>query len=200
MECLIKMFILSGPELNYDQETIKEKNINSVQKLSEYFIPFSGEPPDTRTSHLVLGRLNSDNASTLDEKYVSIENLDDDVGDLTNFISIKNTGSLINEPKKGEITFVYFYYYDHATYNLKPYKKIKNICPEIKYFQGEAIVTKTDDNIFQLIADDASGGGEYRLQILFDDGCRLEGTVANKHDLMQKISDHLTKKDIITNK
>ena len=83
---------------------------------------------------------------------------------------------------------------------LGSYKKIKNICPEIKYFQGEAIVTKTDDNIFQLIADDASGGGEYRLQILFDDGCRLEGTVANKHDLMQKISVHLTKKGVIINK
>jgi hypothetical protein len=35
---------------------------------------------------------------------------------------------------------------------------------------------------------------------LFDDGCRLEGTVANKHDLMQKISVHLTKKGVIINK
>jgi|TARA_B100001971_G_scaffold30393_1_gene24743 hypothetical protein len=189
--------VLSGPELTYYVETIKEKDINSIQKLSEYFLVFSEEPPDMRTSHLVLGSLESDKGNILDTVYVSIENSDESVGDAVDFIRIKNTGKLINEPKKGEVVFVYFYYYNHATYELRAHKKIKNICPETKSFQGEAIITKTDDIIFELIAEDASGGGEYRLQILFNDGDCLEGTVGNKDELMQQISDYLTDKGVI---
>jgi len=189
--------VLSGPELSYYDDTIKEKDINSIKKLSEYFLDFTEEPPDMRTSHLVLGNLESDKGNILDTVYVSIEDSDEDVGSASDFIRIKNTGRLINEPKKGEVVFVYFYYYDHATHELRAQKKIKNICLETKSFQGEAIVHKTDDTIFELTAEDASGGGEYRLQILFDDGECLEGTVGNKNKLIQQISDYLIDKGVI---
>lgn len=62
---------------------------------------------------------------------MSIEHPD---GDAVDF-SIKNKGGLIKRPKKkGEIVFVYFYYYDHSSYTLNPNIKFKNICFVIKSF------------------------------------------------------------------
>ena len=95
---------------------------------------------------------------------------------------------------------MYFYYYDHSSHTLNPKKKFKNISLEIKSFQGEAVLTKTDYPNFDLTAEDASGGGEYRLEIYCDDDQSFEGTVANKENLIEEFSDYLTDKGVIKTK
>jgi tetratricopeptide (TPR) repeat protein len=187
---------LSGPELTYYDWTVKEKNINSIQKLNDTISDLIEGGESESTAHLVLGKLESSKATNLDETFVSIEHSDGDDVD----ISVKNKGNLIKNPKKGEIVFVYFYYYDHSSHTLNPKKKFKNISLEIKSFQGEAVLTKTDYPNFDLTAEDASGGGEYRLEIYCDDDQSFEGTVANKENLIEEFSDYLTDKGVIKTK
>jgi hypothetical protein len=185
---------LSGPELTYEEWRLKEKDINSVQKLNDIISTLT--EGEERTAHLVLGKLESSKASNLDRTLVSIEHSDGDDVDFT----IKNKGSLIKKPKKGEIVFVCFYYYDHSSHTLNPKKEFKNISLEIKSFQGEAVLTKTDYPNFDIITEDASGGGEYRLEIYCDDGKSFEGTVTNKKDLINEFSEYLVKRKIIKKK
>ena len=78
--------------------------------------------------------------------------------------------------------------------------KFKDICLEVKSFQGEAVLTKTDYPKFNLTAEDASGGGEYRLEIYCDDDQSFEGTVANKEKLIEEFSDYLINKGVIKTK
>ena len=198
-------FYLLGPELNYAYVTVKEKDINSIQKLTEYLSNFAEDFPDTGTSHLVLGRLENDEGNILD---TALESIEDSDGAKVDFIKIKNknTGRLIKKPEKGEVVLIYFYYYDHATYKISAHKKIKNICLETKSFhggwwgsnQGEAIVTKTDYPDFELFGEDSSGGGEYNLQIIFDDDECIEDTVGNKDRWIEEISRYLTEKGVLS--
>ena len=186
----------SGPELTYYDWTVKEKDINSIQKLNDTISDLIEGGEEESTAHLVLGILDSNKKTKLDEALVSIEHPD---GDDVEF-SINNKGSLIKKPKKGEAVFVYFYYYDHSSYTLNPKKKFKNICLEIKSFQGEAILTETDYPNFDFSAEDASGGGEFRLEIYCNDDQSFEGTVANKEKLIEEFSDYLTDKGVIKTK
>ena len=112
---------------------------------------------------------------------------------------IKNTGRLIKK-RKGKVVFVYFYYYDHSSYTLYPKNELKNICLEFKSFQEEAVLIERDYPGFHLEAEDASGGGEYRLEIYCDDDQSFEGTVANKENLIEEFSDYLTDKGVIKTK
>tara|TARA_Y100001960_G_C14644515_1_gene812637 strand:+ start:19 stop:1260 length:1242 start_codon:yes stop_codon:yes gene_type:complete len=184
----------SGPELTYEEWRLKEKDINSVQKLNDIISTLT--EGEERTAHLVIGILSDSNGTILDEALVSIEHPDGDDVDFT----IKNKGSLIKKPKKGEFVFVYFYYYDHSSYTLNPNKKFKNICLEIKSFEGEAVLVERDYPGFVLNAEDASGGGYFQLKIYCDDDQTFEGTVDEKEKLIKKFSAYLVKRNIIKKK
>ncbi len=185
---------LSGPELTYDEWRLKEKDINSVQKLNDIISTLT--EGEERTAHLVIGILGGSKGTKLDEALVSIKHPDEDDVDFT----IKNKGSLIKKPKKGEFVFVCFYYYDHSSYTLNPNKKFKNICLEIKSFEGQAVLVEKNYPGFILNAEDASGGGYYQLKIYCDDDQTFEGTVDEKEKLIKKFSAYLVKRNIIKKK
>ncbi len=184
-------YFLAGPELTYYDWIVKKKDLNSIEKIRGFVSDVIEGGESESTAHLVLGTLESNKGNKLDEVHLLMEDQD---GDVVEF-SIKNRGELIERPKKGEIVFVYFYYYDHSSYTLEPKKKLKNICFEIKSFQGEAVLTKRHYPGFELIAEDAGGGGEFRLEVLCDDGQSFEGTVENKEELINEVSDYLLEQE-----
>ena len=184
-------YFLSGPELTYYDLAVKEKTISSIKKISDCLSGVIEGGESESTAHLVLGTLDTSKGNKLDKVLVSIEHPD---GDAVDF-SIKNKGALIKRPKKGEVVFVYFYYYSHSSYTLNPNKKFKNICFEAKSFQGEAVLIGRDG--FDLSAEDASGGNEFRLEIFCADGQSYEGTVENKEKLINEFSVYLAGKGVI---
>ena len=187
---------VSGPELTYYESAVKEKDINSVKKIGDYVSNVIGGGESSSTAHLVLGRLKSNKGNTLDEAFISIEHPE---GDAVDF-GINNNGNLISKPNKGEVVFVYFYYYDHSLYSLRPKDKFKKIGFESKSFYGEAVLTERNYPGFELVAEDASGGGEFRINIYCDDGQSIEGTVEEKEELINELFDYLVEKGAIKEK
>ena len=177
-------YILNGPELNYDFIKVDLKKINSKEKLTKYLLDFVENPPDQITSHLVLGNLKSEDKDTLKSNYLSIE-------DSSGFDDIKfknkNTGEFI-KPKKGHAILVFYYYYDHGIYKMNTKKKINDIYLETKHFNDEAIISKTDYSDFEIRAEEASGGGDHRFKIIFEDNYTFEGS---GEEWIEEVSDHL---------
>jgi hypothetical protein len=187
----LPQWLVTGPELTYYDWIVKKKDLNSIEKIKDYFSDVLEGGESDSTSHLVLGILESNEGNKLDRVHLSIE---DEEGDAVDF-SIKNKGKLVKMPKKGEVGFLYYYYYNHSSYTLQPKKKFKNICFEIKSFQGEAVLTKRDYPGFELTAEDAGGGGEFRLEVFCDDGQSFEGTVEYKEELIRQVSDYLSEQE-----
>ena len=168
------------PELTYYDLTVEVEDLNSIEKIRDRLSDVISGGESESTAHLVLGSLGQDNAS--------IENSEIDDFDF----SIENKGKLIENPKKGEVVFLFYYYYDHAAYMLYRNENFKNICFEVKSFKNEAVMTKLDYSGFELTANDASGGGELRLEIICSDGRSFEGTVEDQEDLIEEFHDYLT--------
>ena len=179
------------PELTYYDLTVEVKDLNSIEKISDRISDVISGGESESTAHLVLGELNHFKQKQLSSNYVSIESSDVDVFDF----SIENKGKLIENPKKGEVVFVFFYYHDHADYVLTKNENFKNTCFEVKSFKNEAVMTELDYSGFELTANDASGGGELRLEIICSDGRSFEGTVADKEDLIEEFHNYLIEKE-----
>jgi hypothetical protein len=103
---------------------------------------------------------------------------------------IINNGLLIDKPKKGEITFIYYYKYLSSSYSLVPLASHKNVSFEINIFNNEAVIF-TEQKQFELESEEADKETETRLQILFDDGKNIEDTIDNKNNLITQINDYL---------
>ena len=71
---------------------------------------------------------------------------------------------------------------------------------ESKSFYGEAVLTERNYPEFELVAEDASGGGEFRLNVYCDDGQSIEGTVEDKEELINELFDYLVEKGAIKEK
>ena len=101
------------PELTYYDLTFENKDLNSIEKISDAIddVILGGEGEST--AHLVLGKLGHYKIPHSDLDYLDMETSDVDITEFTT----ENKGRLIENPKKGEVVFVYFYYYDHA-YNV----------------------------------------------------------------------------------
>ena len=110
------------PELTYYDLTVEVKDLNSIEKISDRISDVISGGESESTAHLVLGELNHFKQKQLSSNYVSIESSDVDVFDF----SIENKGKLIENPKKGEVVFVFFYYHDHADYVLTKNENFKN--------------------------------------------------------------------------
>ena len=176
------------PELNYYDETVEVEDLNSIEKIRDRLSDVISGGESESTAHLVLGGLSHFKQKRLDSDYVSLESSDIDDFDF----SIENKGKLIENPKKGEVVFVFFYYYDHADYVLTRNENFNNICFEVKSFKNEAVLTERNYSGFELTAGDASGDGGYRLEIICSDGQSFEGTVEDQEDLIEEFHDYLT--------
>ena len=175
---------MKGPELNYFDYSVDLKEINSKEKLSKHLLDLVENPPHEGTSHLVLGNL--DDEYLLESNCLSIEDTDENEVDHIN-IKNKNTGELI-KPKKGHAILVFYYYYDHGMYKMNTSKKINDIYLETKHFNDEAIIFKTDYPDFEIIGEEASGGGVHRFKIIFEDNYTFEGS---GEEWIEEVFDHL---------
>ena len=181
------------PELTYFDLIVEVKDLNSIEKIRDRLSDVISGGESESTAHLVLGGLSHFKEKRLDSNYVSIESSDVDDFDF----SIENKGKLIENPKKGEVVFVFYYYYDHAAYMLYRNENFNNICFEVKSFKNEAVMTKLDYSGFELTLVDASGDGGYRLEIICSDGQSFEGTVEDQEDLIEEFHDYLTENEFL---
>ena len=182
--------LFSSSEITYYDLIVEEKNLNSVEKISEQISKVIEGGESDSTSHLVLGSLNHFKDTALSSSYLSIESTDIDTFDYT----IENRGKLVETPKKGEVVFLFYYRYDHAGYSLTKNKNFTNVCFKVKSFKNEAVMIDRDDPGFELIAHDASGGGVMYLEIICSNGLSFEGSVEGKDDLIQEFHTYLTDK------
>ena len=91
--------------------TVEEKDLNSIEKIRERISDVISDGESESTS-LVLGELYSHKEKMMSKKeYVSIESSGVDIFDYT----VEYQGRLIEKPK-GEVVFIYYYYYDHAIF------------------------------------------------------------------------------------
>lgn len=182
--------LFSSSEITYYDLTVEEKNLNSVEKISEQISNVIEGGESDSTSHLVLGSLNHFKDTALSSSYLSIESTDIDSFDYT----IENKGKLVETPKKGEVVFLFYYRYDHAGYSLTKNKNLTNVCFKVKSFKNEAVMIDRDDSGFELTAHDASGGGVMYLEIICANGLSFEGSVEGKDDLIKEFHTYLTDK------
>ena len=189
MDYFYKIF---GPELTYYEWTINEEHLNSILKIEGVISRLIKEGESNSISRLVLGSLKP-RKNLLDKKFASLQNKEEKGV----CFGIKSNGTLFNAPKKGKILFIYYYYYDHSTYTIEAGKAYDSFCFDIKSFQNEAILTEMGTSDFELTAEESSGGGTYQIGVLCNEGQFFQGTVENQELLIEKISDYLTKKNII---
>lgn len=182
--------LFSSSEITYYDLIVEEKNLNSVEKISEQISNVIEGGESDSSSHLVLGSLNHFKDTALSSSYLSIESTDIDSFDYT----IENKGKLVETPKKGEVVFLFYYRYDHAGYSLTKNKNLTNVCFKVKSFKNEAVMIDRDDSGFELTAHDASGGGVMYLEIICANGLSFEGSVERKDDLIQEFHTYLTDK------
>lgn len=182
--------LFSSSEITYYDLIVEEKNLHSVEKISEQISNVIEGGESDSTSHLVLGSLNHFKDTALSSSYLSIESTDNDTFDYT----IENKGKLVETPKKGKVVFLFYYRYDHAGYSLTKNKNFTNVCFKVKSFKNEAVMIDRDDPGFELTAHDASGGGVMYLEIICANGLSFEGSVERKDDLIQEFHTYLTDK------
>ena len=183
----------SCPELTYYDLTVEVEDLNSIEKISDAISNVISGGESDSTAHLVLGKLGHYKNPHSDLDYLEMEGPDVDISDCTT----ENKGKLIENPKKGEVVFLFYYYYDHAAYMLYRNENFNNICFEVKSFKNEAVMTKLDYSGFELTLVDASGDGGYRLEIICSDGRSFEGTVADQEDLIEEFHDYLTENEFL---
>jgi len=188
MEIDLPEISFSCPELTYFDFTVEAKDLNSIEKISDAIDDIISGGESDSTAHLVLGKLGHYKNPHSNLDYLEMEDPDVDISDWTS----ENKGKLIENPKKGEVVFVYFYYYDHADYVLTKNENFNNICFEFKSFKDEAVLTRRDYSGFDLTANDASGGGEYRLEIICSNSQSFHGTPEGKDELIEELHDYLT--------
>lgn len=185
-------FTLKGPELNYDYISVNLKELNTKEKLTKHLSDFVENPPQEGTSHLVLGNLQTETGDLLKINYLTIEDSDFNEVDYIN-IKNKNNGDLI-KPEKGHAVLLFFYYYDHGIYKMNTNKKINDIYLQTKQFNNEAIIMHDDNPDFEISAEEASGGGDYRYKIIFEDNYFFEGS---GNDWIDEVYEHMKSMDIL---
>ena len=189
-------YTLESSELNYSCLDVNLKEIDSTEKLNKYLSDFVKNSPDEGAgdSCLVLGGLKSEDEDQLESNYLTIDNSNGTVDDIT--INYKNTGKLIT-PKKGHAVLVFYYYYDHGIYYMQTYNKIKDIFLKTKHFNNEAVIIENSYPDFEFQCNEASGGGNYQFKIVFEDGQSFECDPNSKDEWIEEISEHLKNISVI---
>lgn len=73
-------------------------------------------------------------------------------------------------------------------------KKINDIYLQTKQFNNEAIIMHDDNPDFEISAEEASGGGDYRYKIIFEDNYFFEGS---GNDWIDEVYEHMESMDIV---
>tara|TARA_B110000008_G_scaffold203347_1_gene202013 strand:- start:8571 stop:9671 length:1101 start_codon:yes stop_codon:yes gene_type:complete len=174
--------------LTYYDLTVEVDDLNSIEKISDAIDDVISGGESDSTAHLVLGKLGHYKNPHSDLDYLEMEGPDVDISNWTS----ENKGRLVENPKKGEVVFLFYYYYDHADYVLTKNENFNNICFEFKSFKDEAVLTRQDYSGVELTANDASGGGELRLEIIFSNGQSFQGTPEGKDELIKELHNFLS--------
>lgn len=199
---LISEASVTGVNLCYNEYTINEKDINSTEKINDFFSDpedlgyyytkgLGLDPYESPSEGLVLGILSDNDENKLDSVYVDIDDPDID-------INVKNLGkdeffNCHNTPKKGEIFLTYYFLAEDAAYELKTYKKNKNICIEVESFWKEAIARNMETPEFEFTALGTGGSYDHKLKISFDDGKCIECN-NERDEIIEIISEYLINK------
>ena len=200
---------MTGSELNYDEFSINEKDINSTDKIKDFFsddrdgAEYIGyikglecDPHDASEAGLLLGTISENDKNKLASLDVSIDDRDVD------FSNIKVVGGGANQPAKpakGEICLAFYYYLD-ASYKLETFKKNKKFCLDVESFGNLAIAPsdasdeETQEFEYALQGND---GGEsmYKFRFVFDDGKIIECD-SDRNELIESISKYLISKGV----
>ena len=179
-------YTLVGEELTYHSEIISKADLSSVEKIKKQIDDFIEGSDSSSSSYPVIGFMDNPEGSKLSEIYSTLEDSKNNIIEY----KINNNGPLIDKPKKGEITFIYYYQYLSSLYNLVPLASHKNVSFEINIFNNEAVISN-EQKQFEFECEDADKGTETSLQILFDDGKDIEDTIDNKNNLITQINDYL---------
>ena len=196
---------MTGSELNYDEFSINEKDINSTDKIKDFFsddrngAEYIGyikglecDPHDASEAGLLLGTISENDKNKLASLDVSIDDRDVD------FSNIKVVGGGANQPAKpakGEICLAFYYYLD-ASYKLETFKKNKKFCLDVESFGNLAMAP--NDNETQEFEYALQGTGsvrEEKWQIVFDDGKIIECD-SDRNELIESISKYLISKGV----
>ena len=196
---------MTGSELNYDEFSINEKDINSTEKIKDFFsddrngAEYIGyikglecDPHDASEAGLLLGTISENDKNKLASLDVSIDDRDVD------FSNIKVVGGGANQPAKpakGEICLAFYYYLD-ASYKLETFKKNKKFCLDVESFGNLAMAP--NDNETQEFEYALQGTGsvrEEKWQIVFDDGKIIECD-SDRNELIESISKYLISKGV----
>ena len=189
----------SSSEVTYYDFIVKEKDLDTIEKISNQISDLIAGGESDSTSHLVIGDLNRFNDKTLSHNHISVESSGWKFGECFDY-TIENKGKLVKSPKKGEFVFLFDYVYDHADYVLTKNENFKNICFKVKSFNNRAVLVERDDPGFELTANDASDASEPGLTIICSNGLTFEGSVEDKDDLIKEFHTYLTDKRKRTSK
>ena len=118
--------------------------------------------------------------------------------DFTKVINIENGDfpDLNNVPKKGEIFLTYYYLAQDSAYELKTYKKDKNVCIEVQSFGKKAIATYMETPDFEFTGQSTGGSYDHNVKISFDDGKVVDCSNEDQYDIIETISQHLISKGV----
>jgi len=180
-------YTLVGEELTYHSEIISKADLSSVEKIEKQIDDFIENSDSSSSSYPVIGFMENPEGSKL-SGFIS-STLEDSENNIIEY-KIINNGLLIDKPKQGEITFIYYYKYLSSSYSLVPLASHKNVSFEINIFNNEAVIF-TEQKQFEFESEEADKETETRLQILFDDGKNIEDTIDNKNNLITQINDYL---------
>ena len=187
----VSPYVFVGPELTYYYETIKKREINSIKKITNHLIQFIETAEHDHTSAPVIGQLSSEKGKDLIKNQNTRRDysVKDSNGNDIN-LKIKNTGRLIEKPKKNEIVFIFSYQYISSLYYFTPIKQKKDMHININFFDNEAIMEPGVNLDFEFECESADKASETYLKILCDDR-QFDNSIDFKEDLVNQFAAYL---------
>ena len=186
----VSPYVFVGPELTYYYETIKKQELSSIKKIKNRLLQFIETADSDRTSSPAMGMLSNEKGNSLIKHPNSFV---EDAGGNNVSVKIKNTGRLIEKPKKDEVVFIFSYQYISSQYNFTPREQKKGMLINIKSFNNEAVVEPGDNPDFEFECESADEASETYLQILCDD-TQFDSSIDDKEDIINQFADYLLKK------
>jgi len=208
--------IISGENLCVNEFTIDEKDINTTEKIKDFFSDpedlgfrftkgLGLEVYDCPIERLMLGTLSDNNENKLSSVDVEIQ-LDSDHELDIDITNVKNIGQdefpqLPATPIKGQILLTYYFIAQDAIYELKIFKKdaetgenIK-ICIEVEPSWMGAVANNTETAEFEFTLQSTGASYDHMVIISFDDGKCIECD-SEHEEIIKSISEYLISKRV----
>ena len=208
--------IISGENLCVNEFTIDEKDINTTEKIKDFFSDpedlgfrftkgLGLEVYDCPIERLMLGTLSDNNENKLSSVDVEIQ-LDSDHELDIDITNVKNIGQdefpqLPATPIKGQILLTYYFIAQDAIYELKIFKKddetVENIkiCIEVEPSWMGAVANNTETAEFEFTLQSTGESYDHMVIISFDDGKCIECD-SEHEEIIKSISEYLISKRV----